>query len=170
MKLIRFYIVVLFIFILSLSFVSTTYAGGDFTLVKDGSTYYLSTKPTNTTSNTVVLATDSASTQSATLSASLDHPPRGYAESVTSLISFALKIAMVIALLLVLFNLVVAGIEWITSGGDRGKTDHARQRIIAAVVGIIILAAAYSLVQLVAYVLGFGSFEDALHQLPIIGR
>ncbi|MBP7768516.1 hypothetical protein KA082_01650 [Candidatus Woesebacteria bacterium] len=92
----------------------------------------------------------------------------GWATNFGALISFVLTLVMVIALLLVLLYLIMGGIEWITSGGDKGKTEAARNKITAAIIGIIILASAYALVQLVAYVLGFASFEDAVTNIPKI--
>ena len=94
----------------------------------------------------------------------------GWAKNIGSLISSVLTIVMVVAILLVLLYLIMGGIEWITSGGDKGKTEGARNKITAAIIGIIILAAAYALVQLVAYVLGFGGFQEALNSLPRINQ
>lgn len=87
----------------------------------------------------------------------------GWATNIGFLISAVLNIVMVIALLLVFLYLILGGIQWITSGGDKGKTEEARNKITAAVVGIIILAAAYALVQFVAWILGFeGGINEAL--------
>lgn len=87
----------------------------------------------------------------------------GWAQDIGGIISFALNFIMVLALLLVFFYLILGGIQWITSGGDKGKTEEARNKITAAVVGIIILAAAYALVTFVAYILGFdGGLQGAL--------
>ena len=83
----------------------------------------------------------------------------GYATDIANVISFALNLVMVVALLLVFLYLILGGIQWITSGGDKGKTEEARNKITAAVIGIIILAASYALVQFVAYILGLGSFS-----------
>jgi hypothetical protein len=93
----------------------------------------------------------------------------GWADNIGGLITSVLTIVMVVAILLVLLYLIMGGIEWITSGGDKGKTEGARNKITSAIIGIIILAAAYALVQLVAYVLGFASLNAALESLPRIG-
>lgn len=90
------------------------------------------------------------------------NPGRGFASNLGSLINSALNLVMIVALLLVFLYLILGGIQWITSGGDKGKTEEARNKITAAVIGIIILAAAYALVQFVAYVLGFNNLQDAL--------
>ncbi len=93
----------------------------------------------------------------------------GYAENMGTLISSVLSIVMVIALILVLIYLIWGGIGWITAGGDKGKTEEARNKITAAVIGIIILAAAWALVNFVAYVLGFtGGFNDIFKDKNIV--
>jgi hypothetical protein len=84
----------------------------------------------------------------------------GFATDIANVISFALNLVMVVALLLVFLYLILGGIQWITSGGDKGKTEEARNKITSAVIGIIILAASYALVQFVAYILGLGSFSN----------
>lgn len=89
-------------------------------------------------------------------------PGRGWAANLGSLINSALNLVIIVALLLVFLYLILGGIQWITSGGDKGKTEEARNKITAAVIGIIILAAAYALVQFVAYILGFNDLQDAL--------
>ena len=147
-----------------LMMVSPATASGEVKLIMDGSTYYLSTTATGSATTATVSAARTASISAEELA----NPPQGYFRSFTEMISFALQLIMVIGLLLVLFSLVMAGIEWITSGGDKGKTESARNRIVAAIVGIIILAASYALVQLVAYVLGYASLNDAIQSMPQI--
>lgn len=71
-----------------------------------------------------------------------------------SLIGTALSVIMVFGVLLVMYFLVMAGISWITSNGDKGKLDEARTRIMQTLVGIIILASVLALVSFVQYVLG----------------
>jgi hypothetical protein len=78
----------------------------------------------------------------------------GYATNVGTVISSVLSFVMVLAALLVLMYLVWGGIEWITSGGDKGKTESARNRITAAVIGLIVLAAAYAIFNLVISFVG----------------
>ncbi len=81
--------------------------------------------------------------------------PKGYSTDIGVFVGWVLTVVMVIAILLVLLYLVLGGIEWITSGGDKGKTEGARNKITAAIIGIIILAAAYALASFVAYIFGF---------------
>ena len=95
-------------------------------------------------------------------------PGTGYSKDFGLMINSILSIVMVVALLLVLLYLILGGIEWITSGGDKGKTESARNKITSAIIGIIILAASYALVTLVAWVLGFASFSTAITAFPKI--
>jgi hypothetical protein len=90
--------------------------------------------------------------------------PKGYALNVGGLINFALQVVMVIAALLVFFYLIWGGIEWITSGGEKGKTEAARNKITGAVVGLIILAASFAILQLILSFLGFsGGIQEVLN-------
>ncbi|MBP7774871.1 hypothetical protein KA078_03710 [Candidatus Woesebacteria bacterium] len=81
--------------------------------------------------------------------------PQGYSTDIGVFIGWVLTVVMVIAILLVLLYLVLGGIEWITSGGEKSKTEAARNKITAAVIGIIILASAYALASFVAYIMNF---------------
>jgi uncharacterized membrane protein YjgN (DUF898 family) len=94
--------------------------------------------------------------------------PTGFATDMGTLINAVLSFVMLLAALLVLFYLIWGGIEWITSGGDKGKTESARNKITAAVIGIIILAAAFAILQLVLTFLGLGSLERAFEETSTI--
>ena len=88
--------------------------------------------------------------------------PTGFFADPNKLITDLVNIAFIIAIILVFFYLIWGGIEWITSGGDKGKTESARNKITAAVIGLIVLAAAYAILTLTLQLLGYGSLQDAL--------
>lgn len=87
-------------------------------------------------------------------------PGKGFATDIGTLINGALSFIMVIAALLVFMYLIMGGIEWITSGGDKTKTEGARNKITAAVVGLIILAASYAILLIILNFLGFGNLGE----------
>jgi uncharacterized membrane protein YjgN (DUF898 family) len=91
------------------------------------------------------------------------NPGRGFATDFGSLLNAVLSFVMVIAALLVFLYLIWGGIEWITSGGDKGQTEKARNKITAAVIGLIILAASYAILTLVLRFLGFQNLNDVLN-------
>jgi hypothetical protein len=70
------------------------------------------------------------------------------------LISRLLSLALMVAGIMVFIYLVWGGIQWITSGGDSSKTEEARSRITAALVGLAIVAAAWAVMLLVQYFFG----------------
>lgn len=61
---------------------------------------------------------------------------------------------LTISALLLLLNLVWAGIDWISAGGDSGKIEKARSKITQSIVGIIVLASAVAIFNLVQNFLG----------------
>lgn len=65
-----------------------------------------------------------------------------------------ITVAMTLAVILVFGFLIWGAIEWITSGGDKGKVEGARNKISNAVMGLIVLAAATALFVLVEEFLG----------------
>ena len=91
--------------------------------------------------------------------------PTGFFTDIGSLINKALQFILVIAALLVFMYLIWGGIEWITSGGDKGKTESARSKITAAVIGLVVVAASYAILQLALTFLGVGSLNDVLQTL-----
>ena len=70
------------------------------------------------------------------------------------LISAATGALLIIAALLAFFYLILGGIQWITSGGDKTGMEAARNKITHAVVGLIIVGAAWAIMILVQNFLG----------------
>jgi len=81
---------------------------------------------------------------------------------VGALISSIIQVAFIIAGILVFAFLVWGGIEWITSGGDKTKTELARNRITNALVGLAIVAASYAVMRLISYFFGLNFLETSL--------
>ena len=75
-----------------------------------------------------------------------------------SLLGGAVGAAIVIALMLAFLYLIMGGIQWITSGGDKAKTEEARDRITTALVGLAIVAAAWAIMRLVGFFFGIDPF------------
>lgn len=66
-----------------------------------------------------------------------------------------LTIALTIAVLIVLIMLIIGAYEWITSGGDKEAVAKARNRIINALIGLVILAVAFAVAKLAGQIAGF---------------
>lgn len=74
--------------------------------------------------------------------------------SIDSAIRSVINLALFFSLVLVLVYLVWGGVQWITAGGDKQGTEAARGKITGAVVGIIIVAVAFAIYQLLFTFIG----------------
>lgn len=63
--------------------------------------------------------------------------------------------------------LIIGAIQWLTSGGDKGTLEKARNTIIEAVIGLIIIASIWAIIQFIFPVVGL-SFPKIT--LPSISR
>ena len=85
-------------------------------------------------------------------------------QDIGQFIGAILTLIFIIAGVLVFVYIVWGGIQWLTSGGDSGKAEEARNRITAALIGLAIIAIAYALVRLISYFFGITIVGD--EQLP----
>lgn len=61
---------------------------------------------------------------------------------------------LAIAAILVFIYLIWGGIDWISAGGDKGKTEKARDKITQAVIGLVVLVSAVAIFTLLQNFLG----------------
>lgn len=78
------------------------------------------------------------------------------------LISAGVGTLLIIAALLAFFYLILGGIQWITSGGDKAGMEAARNKITHAIVGLIIVGAAWAIMILVQNFLGVTIIGETL--------
>lgn len=84
-----------------------------------------------------------------------DNAPKGFKiEDINRLISNLISVAFIVAGLLAFVFLIWGGIDWLISGGDKTKTEAARNRITAALVGLAIVAASWAIIKVVGYFFG----------------
>ena len=73
--------------------------------------------------------------------------------SLVAVLSFAIKLFFTVAALVALYHLIMGAFKWVSSEGDKEAIDEARNKIQAAVVGLVmivaILSIAYTLEQFV---------------------
>jgi hypothetical protein len=69
--------------------------------------------------------------------------------TIASIISALVILTLIIAALVFFFMLVIGGIRYITSGGDKGQTEAARGQITAALIGLVIVFAAWAIINLI---------------------
>ncbi|MBI4137362.1 hypothetical protein HY469_04835 [Candidatus Roizmanbacteria bacterium] len=75
--------------------------------------------------------------------------PTGAIGSINSLISGGVTLILIVAGLVAFVYLLLGGIKWITSGGDSAQVEAARNQVIHAMIGIIVVLAAWGLIMLI---------------------
>jgi hypothetical protein len=79
------------------------------------------------------------------------------------LISALVGTLLIVAALLAFFMLIMGGIQWITAGGDKAGMETARNKITHAIVGLIIVGAAWAVMILVQNFLGVSIIGGTLN-------
>jgi TRAP-type C4-dicarboxylate transport system permease small subunit len=83
------------------------------------------------------------------------------------IIAALIRLVVVVAAIIFFFILVIGGIRWIASGGDKAQTEAARSQITSALVGLVIVFAAWAIVALINTFFNINIFNLAL---PVIGQ
>lgn len=86
-------------------------------------------------------------------------PGAGFSQPLETLtlgqvIGAAIVLILIVAAVVFFFILIIGGVRWITSGGDKAATEGARNQITAALVGLVIVFAAWAIMQLVQLFFG----------------
>lgn len=82
-------------------------------------------------------------------------------------VSRLITLALIVAALISLAFLIFGGIRWILSGGEKEKVEAARGTIIAALVGLVIVFAAYFIINIVFSLFGLNGI-NSLTNTPAI--
>ena len=69
-------------------------------------------------------------------------------------ISAILAAILVIATLAAFIYLIIGGLRWITSGGDKGSVEGAQKQIQAAIIGLFVVFAAWAIMLVIGKFLG----------------
>jgi ABC-type Mn2+/Zn2+ transport system permease subunit len=90
-------------------------------------------------------------------------PTGGIAEN-QKLIQNTITLFIVVAVMITLLFLIWGGILWITSGGDKAKIQAARNRIIYAIIGVIIVFMSFAIINVVGYLFNVNLLSVTLPQ------
>ena len=92
--------------------------------------------------------------------------PKAGLVGVTSTVSSIVGVMTVAAGIWFIFQFLVGGFHWITSGGDKAKLETARDKIIQSMVGLIILASVWAVTTLLGQFLGIRFPEMQIPTIP----
>lgn len=169
-RLLKLFVIIMSLLLASLfTSVSPVFAdsANDFKVSSKNGVVYVTTDPDPT-----AVARTSSSTNTATPSGrniKVDiQAPRGFAQDIGYVINFVLRIVIVIAVLLVFGYIVLGAFAWITSGGEKGKTEAAKNQLLAAVAGLIIVASSYAILTILLRMLGFTDLNSVLESVGTI--
>lgn len=137
----------------------------DVLVQQDGDILFLTTTEATNSANTTKTTTQQSFIS---LEKSWITIPKGFATDVGTLLNAILSFVMLLGSLLVFTQLILAGLYWITSGGDKGKVDAARQRLMAAIIGLIILASSFAILTIGLNFLGFESLDEVFKNTKTI--
>ena len=90
-------------------------------------------------------------------------------DNIVSIIGTVVSFLFVIAIIAAFIFLLYGGLRWIVSGGDKGKVEEARNTIIAAVIGLIVIFLAYIILNVVLNLFGMSISELRLPSLVANG-
>lgn len=85
--------------------------------------------------------------------------------TLSSIISTAIAAVLAIAGIIFFFMLIIGGVQWILSGGDKTNTENARNRITSALIGLVIVFAAFAIIQLLDAVFGVSILDVDIPQI-----
>ena len=77
--------------------------------------------------------------------------PTGGIQTVAKVVGNTLTILLIAAVILTLVYLILGGIAWIQSGGDKQKVSQARARITYAIIGLIVALASFFIINVIGY-------------------
>jgi len=85
---------------------------------------------------------------------------------IAKLIAVFLHLMLIGAGIASLFYLIMGGIQWITSGGDKAGVAAARDKITSAFIGLVIVAAIFAFINFLAPLLGIEFLKTLEITLP----
>src|SRR6185369_5551090 len=80
-----------------------------------------------------------------------DGIPAGGLMNLQDIFSNAIIIFIIIGMFLLVIYIVWAGIQWITSGGDKAKLTAARGRLTWAIIGLVVIFSSFFIINAIGY-------------------
>lgn len=86
--------------------------------------------------------------------------------SFPGIIGTLIRLILIVAIVISLFFLIYGGIRWVLSGGDKTAVEAARNHIVAAIVGLVIVLLAFFILNLIGGFFGITLTNLELPKLP----
>lgn len=79
--------------------------------------------------------------------------------ALTNVIATVWRTAITLGGLALLVMLIIGALGWVTSGGDKGKVEAARERMTQAVIGMLVLAGTVAISAFIGSLLGINLLQ-----------
>ncbi|MCB9801831.1 MAG: hypothetical protein H6774_01960 [Pseudomonadales bacterium] len=76
------------------------------------------------------------------------------------------QVIIIIGAVTVLLMFLWGAIEWIAAGGDSGKIEKGRNRIINSIIGLFLLVFSFIIINFIGWLLFRGSFQILIFNVP----
>lgn len=88
---------------------------------------------------------------------------------VGDLLSVIITLILVVGAVYFFFQLLTGAVAWIGSGGDKAKLQEAQAKLLNAVIGLVLLFAAWAIIRLIQTVLGVTILQFDLPTIAGVG-
>lgn len=93
-------------------------------------------------------------------------PEKGL-EMLAAFIPMLLSLAIIVAAVIFFFVFLIGGIRWIMSGGDKAQIEAARNTIMNALIGLVIVLSLFAILKFVEQLFGISLLQINLGDLII---
>jgi hypothetical protein len=82
--------------------------------------------------------------------------------TIQGIVSGLISLAFLVVVLVFFAMIVIGGLKWITADGDEKAVGAARSQITNALIGLVIVFAAWAILRLIGYIFGVDIFQLSL--------
>jgi len=72
----------------------------------------------------------------------------------------AIQLLFAVAVVVALFYLIYGGFRWLISTGDKSKVSEAREHIVAAIIGLVVIFLSYFIINIILGFFGVGNLSN----------
>lgn len=82
------------------------------------------------------------------------------AKEIGAVVSGFINLVFVVAILLALIWLIYGGVKWMVSGGDKSAVEEARNHVVSALIGLVIVFVAFFIINFLAQFLTGSNLQN----------
>jgi len=84
--------------------------------------------------------------------------PAGTFDRLEAFVTLFIGLATVVGGIWFIFQIITGAVAWVSAGSDKDGVQRAQKKFTNAVIGLIVLIFAYTLIALIGYLLGYNVF------------